>query len=690
MKPLFLFLTFATSISLQAQLHIRVEIKKVNNKLVFDTAYTIGDSPAFLNLSTHMSEIESAVSNGGSLTFALGQGLTVLPFSPKKRLATGESEFLNSNELALESGKKVVFNFDEEGKITDTLLTEKLDNPDVGLENFYMRFIDDSIPPIEFNIPNEIKAFFIKDQPIPALNNVNRTPCGCVDSLKNVSKETYFLLYDFSCKTFFRVNAKGKENPVSIGRIRLKHGQQLRIGIRNINRYIYDVGITADEISYDSEMPALFKNFFFGDSAKLLGSLMEAAIQGDLKDFSAAGEYNKLKNALRKFLSEFNKLKAKRLSAYMKCENFDCCDASRAQQDYIKLINGWTEIRTAAFDLSMKLLAEGSADEMQEEISFLREDFTECRKGQRNFAKIKREGEKEIEALRVKKDSAGIAKLEALIADAKKAVCPDTDTLALQIREASQKLAIKKAVDTLLTMLPTEDALTSLFMFANSIVKEHAEFVAPPIPAKGNSIELSLTMKPNDTSLVKRSSLYPLYSDSITMEIPITWGPFLSFSSGSYMTFGRSLYNKTYEWQTLPAGNNTVSDSAKFMLAETGYSNPSTGFCALLNLEIKFMPTIGFGISTGVGLTIEDKPRLSYLAGGSLFFGDRRQLVLTAGIAAMQINKLKNNWQAVFDQGINYTYTPPIEYYKEIKAGGFISISYTPFTFSSKRKTRSN
>jgi hypothetical protein len=62
-----------------------------------------------------------------------------------------------------------------------------------------------------------------------------------------------------------------------------------------------------------------------------------------------------------------------------------------------------------------------------------------------------------------------------------------------------------------------------------------------------------------------------------------------------------------------------------------------------------------------------------------LCFGDLRQFTITGGFAGMQVNKLTNNFQTIADNQTIYSSKPNIDYYKEFKVGGFISLTYTPF-----------
>lgn len=686
MKPLLLFLSLLFNTCLTAQLNIRVTITNDQGNLKFESVYTEEGSP--LPLETDEAK-KKAIKKGGSLTLHLDESIPQLNYQAKKNNTAGSRVDLHSQTGVFRTGNDLIFNFDNAGKLKKhDSLKQNLTNPSLSLENFQIDLFSEHLS----------KRTLATDTLVPfamltATSELPVTPkCDCDEKYSSLkSKGTLVLIYDFECERFFRRKKDGTEEEISIGRLRMKHGQQLRLLIRNVNRYIYDVGISADQYDYDSEVPALLNEFFFSDSSKIFSKLSDAAKESfSVKESEYKSYYEDFNKALSNLLENLNDLKAKRLKAYMKCETFDCCKAKDWETEFKDLLNTLSYLQTTAINLRTQLLAEGSKEEIIENISLNREDYLECRKTIQNFEKLNREANKKIAALREKNDTAGIRKINEEIKNAEKDICKNPDELNSALRKEMDKLATLVGIDSLLKLIPSENAITELFLFSNNIIREHGEFRAPPIPAKGNLIGLTIHIRPNDTSLAKRYATYPLKTDSIGTDIPVIWKPFVSFSSGSYVTFGNTLYNKTYQWQPLPAGNNTVSDSAKFVLAESGYSSPSAGFAALVNLETEFLPGLGFGISGGVGLTIEEKPRLSYLGGGSLFIGGQRQLVLTAGIAAMQINKLANNMQAVFDQGITYTYRPEIQYYKQLKTGGFIALTYTPFKTVKKRVSNSN
>jgi hypothetical protein len=202
-------------------------------------------------------------------------------------------------------------------------------------------------------------------------------------------------------------------------------------------------------------------------------------------------------------------------------------------------------------------------------------------------------------------------------------------------------------------------------------------------------LDLTISIATKDSILkVKSAEPIPQYYRTTPIQIPIIGKTFVSFSSGSFIALGKNLQNKTYAWQETLGNNNTVVDSS-YTLVESGYTLPPMGFCALGNLEWKVTRSFGLGGSAGVGLSIEKSPRLAYLGGLSMFFGDLRQFTITGGFVGMQVNQITKNYQTVADNQVIYTSKPNVEYYKEFKVGGFISFTYTPFKIYKTKTVKS-
>ncbi len=164
------------------------------------------------------------------------------------------------------------------------------------------------------------------------------------------------------------------------------------------------------------------------------------------------------------------------------------------------------------------------------------------------------------------------------------------------------------------------------------------------------------------------------------IQAPVVCKPFVNFSVGPFMALGSQLKNKTYGLQPI-SQNKIVSDTSRYILAESGYSNPVLGLSVLGNVEWKTGKSFGLGGSAGFGIIIENNPRLNYLAAISAFFGSKQQFVTSLGITAMQVNTLNNSLLAANQQGIQYLSSdkPVISYYKVVRSGLFISLTFTPF-----------
>ena len=81
------------------------------------------------------------------------------------------------------------------------------------------------------------------------------------------------LVYDFSCKSFnyFKDSTELGTPIKSLSDIPLKYDQLFQIKVINVNRYIYDVTLSVNDIAYASKTPALFNTLFLGDSSLISG-----------------------------------------------------------------------------------------------------------------------------------------------------------------------------------------------------------------------------------------------------------------------------------------------------------------------------------------------------------------------------------------------------------------------------------
>ena len=379
---------------------------------------------------------------------------------------------------------------------------------------------------------------------------------------------------------------------------------------------------------------------------------------------------------------KINAVHAKMMQAFNECSTFPCCQDFKIT--YQELADDMLLINTRMAFLQNT--------EVKEKTDALKEAQTKLNTCTDLAAKIKRqkEIEKMPEADRNKEPiKSELAKLIKDIDGRKECDKTEMDALNAEIGKLENELALFDALKTLNSKFPTDDEIKRALIFINGMTDQSQTYKTERLTLNANRMDLTINIQRKDSlasngvSFFKKKPL-PVQRQ---IEIPIVGRGFASFSSGSFVGLG--LFNKVYDWQPLPNNSGTVTADAKYILTESANSIPVSGFSALANIEWKWAKAIGAGLSTGVGLTIEKKPRYAYLLGASLFLGDTHQFAITGGVAIMHMNTLKNNLKAVYDQKISFAKADrqDIEYYQELKFGTFISITYTPFTIRTKPKT---
>ena len=499
-------------------------------------------------------------------------------------------------------------------------------------------------------------------------------------------KNTIVYIYDFnkdpSKRGFYKVVKKENVLKASVANFNnetLRPKNRLSFKVLNINRFMYDVAIADSVIHFDSEPSALFTRMFLGDST-LLGSLMNTFTSNSTKIQSAEGDViNRIKENLSCFVQKYNWLQNKMLDAYDPCGTFFCCYSI----DYLDLANNLASIRTDAVTLQTSL------EKKKKIVTDNEKKISDCDVNDKAIAanKASIEAFKKLSATEQENKKEELNALNKTKADldekAKDCTKEKKEGYQSSIDGTNKELLDFTAINNLLTNLPSDKEIKRVIVFLRNMVIQNQTYLKDYIPLNGNKLDLKISIASKD-SIFKYFSIPEYKNDPIRIEIPILWNPFVSFSSGSFVGLGKNLLNKTYTWQAKTGNNNTI-DSSKYTLVEKGYTLPPMGFAALGSVEWKASNSFGIGVSVGVGLTIESTPRLAYLAGGSLFFGELRQFAITGGFVGMQVNKLSNNFQEITDNQVIYRSNPNVEYYKELKVGGFISLTYTLFKASKSK-----
>lgn len=521
----------------------------------------------------------------------------------------------------------------------------------------------------------------------------NPKPKDC-DWYENEKNNDNLYYYDFKYKKFYKPHDSNKRAINIYKELKMHNKDYVQFRILNINRYLYDIDIQTADVSYTSEVPALFRQFFQGDSLGFLGRLMngftnslpdglKSQVNKQILDGKTVdNKYDSFKKALLEFNDYYNSLEAEQLKAYYVCDAFSCCDQDNFSIPYPILAEKLLNVRTTLSEFQVYIGKYETITASRKKLSDYLAEQKSCAGTDEVIAVL--EGKiKPLKALEKPSEGqkAELASLEKELASQNEKKCSKERkaTLQQQIDLEQEKLQFTTGINNLQASLPSETDLKKLYLFVQNVRNQHNTFITPPLYAQGNRLELIIKTQRNDSSLAVKWDIMPLYDDSLYLSIPVTGKPMISFSSGSFVGFG--LRNKTYVWQPALNNLNQVTDSSKYLLVEQGYTNPPIGFSALMHVQWKSRGSVAIGASVGVGLTIERTPNLAYLLGGTLFFGDLHQVAVTGGIAGMRVNRLSNNHQYLADQKILYSNTlkPDPIYYPEFRAGSFLSISYTLF-----------
>jgi len=463
---------------------------------------------------------------------------------------------------------------------------------------------------------------------------------------------------------------------VNFSKENLTPNKQVYIRLVNVNLFVNDVAINDSLVDYFSEPSPLINRLFIPDTAAQ-GTLLrkfETRLQGN-------DELDAVKDSLECFNSMYTQMEAAALKAYDPCEVFFCCN----EIDFAKIKSKLNAVNSAINRI--KLLAVAKKTELDK----LKKDKEDCEKkaATPEVKKLNEEIKKLKDTIaafnmitnRSKTQDSLLAKKEDTLktknGELSKIICSEEiRTQIATIPDLEDFLKTTEILTEIQKALPAKEDLNRLAVFLANIVDQNQNYTKLPIQLRGNRLDFNVKIYSID-SIVKRFG-FPARHDSAYYQIPILWKPFVSFSTGSFIALSKNLQNKTYTWQAGTGPNNTI-DSSKFTLVESAYTLHPSGFAALANIELKMSRSLGVGLSAGVGLTLETDPRLAYLAGGSLFLGDLRQFALTCGFAGMQVERLTNNFQTMANNQVISAGRPSIQTYKELKVGGFVSLTYTPF-----------
>jgi hypothetical protein len=525
---------------------------------------------------------------------------------------------------------------------------------------------------------------------------LNKKECMLMDMIHHFGeiKESFtankiVYVYDFgnnqSNQNFYKIykhNDALITEPVDIYNETLRSGQTVQLKVVNVNLFRFNVTINDSVIDYGSIPNSLFNQLFIGDS-NILGRVLRVFGSGavPLATSETAEDFDNLFFAIQCLLKKYNGYNAVLLTAYNLCTSFDCC-LGPTGEFYRDLIDNLTDVRLLAgkiqHDINLQKSDFNKKNEELKTCTKINADLEALQKERTKIDDIKVGDRTEFQKKRLTEIIDQVNDLES-----KKCKSEKIEALKADIVKLKENIDAVSAIDNLLTSLPSEQQLRLLQISIGDMVARNGVY-RHLLNTSGNALEFSLQVSSKDS--ISKLLASPTYNHPpIVVQMPVIGRTHVSFSSGFFVALPKYLQNKTYQWQQRPDAANNVSDTAKFLLVQTGYSSPPVGFAALGNIGFKFHRDYGLGISIGVGITIESKPRPSYLLGISAQFGNERQFILTGGVAGMSIDKLQANWEAVATQKVFYSTAPPVDYYREFRIGSFLSLTYTPFTISKRR-----
>lgn len=434
------------------------------------------------------------------------------------------------------------------------------------------------------------------------------------------------LLYDADCKKFYVYKNSKYQALKRLGKLRAYYNKELRLKIININRYIYNAGFIVDDIDFGSETPAIFNQLFLGQGDWMTTLISKAA--GMVETDTAS-----LLKKLRNFKYKYDNLLQKKIQAHSICDRGAKCCEDIQSVDFPAMAKELFEIKLEFGEQSVTI---------KQELAEAKEDLATLKKNKAPDDEIE-----DQESL--------VRSLESVQADFEKLFASFAQL--------------------------TDEDLMRLVLFNNNFVADHYRYISPSIYPQGNRLSIKMGITARDSSLVRKWNIMPVVYDSVFIDIPVLLKPFVSFSVGPFFGLSEKLKSDEFEAKPKSVGG-VVSDSAKYEIVSTGPRAGPLGIAALGTFGMKLSNMFGLGISAGAGVNIQPKPRPAYLAGLTVFAGDRQQFNLTGGMVITQVDRLRTG---LYESGVVYDARPEISYNRKTETGFFLSLTYTVFTPSSRK-----
>lgn len=472
-----------------------------------------------------------------------------------------------------------------------------------------------------------------------------------------------------------------KIEPVNLASEKLKSKEYVQFKVHNINRYVYNISISDTVTPFQSEPPFLLNELFIGNPESFLGSLVktigtlgkldEPGIQSNGDTIMIGTKDSGLDKLTRNivcFQDAYYQLQQRLLQSYWECQDYSCCPEyptlyAELAQKLLEINQGLTSLLRPSEALEISLKDKKDRFKLCEVI-ISKEKLLESLQGQEGK-------EEEIKALK--------KELEGLKKATKDCKGDENQALGKEIKELEAQLKPYVDLRTLKETLPDQGKLQKLLLYVNAMTTQSQSYVKTLPKLEGTELKLKVRVDARD-SLVKRFGYLESGNYIIPYSFPIIGYWYLSFSSGSFIGAGKDYRTKEYDWRKVPGEGGVIGSDSKYELAESGRQPNPVGFNALANLQWKADVGFGLGFCAGVGVTVEDDPRLAYMGGLSFSFGKTRNIVLSTGPMYTRVN-VKDN---TLLEGYLYENRESIKYYQEYKPGWFVSLTFTPFSQENK------
>jgi hypothetical protein len=189
-----------------------------------------------------------------------------------------------------------------------------------------------------------------------------------------------------------------------------------------------------------------------------------------------------------------------------------------------------------------------------------------------------------------------------------------------------------------------------------------------------------LIQVPNADEMVVKIQILPktsittaLQTDTgVNLNIPVFGGFKVDVSPGIfYSFFHKNIYNLKSDSTAVTTGGITTYNKFKTIVTEK-QPGGNVGFSTLMHFYGRWTRDVNFALGVGAGLTLESKPQVRYLVGGSILFGRENRLALSGGYSFGNVDMISS--QYTNNRTVN-TDTSVVTY-KELQGGAFIALSY--------------